>query len=144
MNTEYSCGAVLFTMAEGGPRYALAVSPAGDCGFPKGHREAGETEEQTALREIFEEVGVRAVLVPGFRRETAYPLPRGGRKHVTYFLARYAGGPLTPRAGELRGAPLLPYEEARAALSFETLRAVLDDAPRAVMAAAIDSLAALG
>ena len=28
-------------------------------GFPKGHMEIGETEEETALREFFEETGIR-------------------------------------------------------------------------------------
>jgi len=30
-------------------------------GFPKGHMEKGETEEQTALREFYEETGIRVV-----------------------------------------------------------------------------------
>jgi len=30
-------------------------------GFPKGHMEKGETEEETALREFYEETGIRVV-----------------------------------------------------------------------------------
>ena len=71
MNYEYSCGAVVFTRIGGEPHYVLVRAkdqPMGCHGFPKGHMEAGETEEQTALREIYEEVGLRVRLLPASGR----------------------------------------------------------------------------
>lgn len=59
MRYEKSCGAVIYVEAEGARKYVIIRSPEGYYGFPKGHMEPGETEEQTALREIFEEVGLR-------------------------------------------------------------------------------------
>ena len=53
MNYEYSCGAVVFTRIGGEPHYLLIRQndqSEGCHGFPKGHMEPGETEEQTALR----------------------------------------------------------------------------------------------
>ncbi len=61
MNCEYFCGAVVFTRMDGEPHYLLVRAkdrPKGCHGFPKGHMEPGETEVQTALREIFEETGL--------------------------------------------------------------------------------------
>ena len=75
MNYEYCCGAVVFTPVDGVPHYLLVRAknqPEGCHGFPKGHMEPGETEEQTALREIFEETGIRVRLVEGFRVVTEY------------------------------------------------------------------------
>lgn len=37
--------------------------------------EEGETEAQTALREIEEEVGLKVDLLEGFRTTDAYPVP---------------------------------------------------------------------
>ena len=47
---ERSCGAVLYRLTDGAPQYVLVLG--GDWGFPKGHMEAGETELETALREL--------------------------------------------------------------------------------------------
>lgn len=73
--TERSAGAVLFLRRGETLQYVLVQSRTGEWGFPKGHLEAGETEYQAALREIFEETGARAALLPGFREESVYPLP---------------------------------------------------------------------
>ena len=48
MNIERSCGAVVFTRVNGEIRYVIIESIEGIFGFPKGHMEAGETEEETA------------------------------------------------------------------------------------------------
>ena len=111
MNHEYSCGAVVFTREGGGIRYVVIRSPEGVCGFPKGHREAGETEEETALREIREEVGLAPRLLPGFRVETAFMMLRkpGTMKHVTYFLAEYAGQTIRPQAEEFASRHALRF-----------------------------------
>ena len=99
MNYEYSCGAVVFTRIGGVPHYLLVRAKdqrKGCHGFPKGHMEPGETEEQTALREIFEETGLRVQLLEGFRAVTEYPLPcpPDTRKRVVFFLAEYKNQPV--------------------------------------------------
>lgn len=43
---EKSCGAVVFTRTEEGVRYVLVQSSEGKFGFPKGHMEKSETEEE--------------------------------------------------------------------------------------------------
>jgi len=52
------CGIIYLIEKEN--RYLLVCGHKSEkWGFPKGHMEMGETEEQTALREFFEETGIR-------------------------------------------------------------------------------------
>lgn len=130
MNREKSCGAVVFTRTGGGIRYLIIRSKGGVHGFPKGHVERDETERETALREIREEVGLRVRLFDGFRTEVERPLPKkpGVIKTIVYFVAEYAGQEIRPQPTELSGAELLSYEEAMAVLEFDTAKRVLNEA----------------
>lgn len=130
MQVEKSCGAVVFTRVNGEIRYVLAQNLEGYYGFPKGHMESGETETETALREIREEVGLHPRLIEGFRTEDKHPLPRkpGVMKQVVYFLAEYADQEISYQKEELLSAPLVSYEEAMALFVFESSKRILTEA----------------
>lgn len=130
MQVEKSCGAVVFTRVNGEIRYVLAQNLEGYYGFPKGHMESGETETETALREIREEVGLHPRLIEGFRTEDEHPLPRkpGVMKQVVYFLAEYADQEISYQKEELLSAPLVSYEEAMALFVFESSKRILTEA----------------
>mgnify|MGYP002625855623 CR=1 FL=1 len=103
--TEQSAGAVLLTVMEGIRYYVLVEEcSTGSLGLPKGHQEEGETLRETALREIWEEAGVKANLVKGAPvQETEYPLSGGVRKHVTYYTAVFSGQTPHPHPTEAGG-----------------------------------------
>lgn len=76
MIREKSAGAVIFHWA--GPpkngeaskkiKYLLLHYESGHWDFPRGHVERGETEQETARREIQEETGIKKInFIPGFR-----------------------------------------------------------------------------
>lgn len=121
---EYSAGAVLYTEDEGQRLYVLVTELSGNTGLPKGHVEAGESEEETALREIHEETGLHAAIQPGFGGEIVYPQGRGMLKHFTYFLATYDPA-AQPVSGMDVKALALPYEQALRKLSFADVRSIL-------------------
>ena len=128
MTVEHSCGAVVFTKEAGKIRYVIIRSTEGICGFPKGHIEAGETERECALREIYEETGLRVTLLDGFRTETSHPFQKNGEertKHVVFFLAEYEGQTLHAQESEVAAVSLLSFDEALAALQYEDARGVL-------------------
>lgn len=129
MKQEKSCGAVVFTCIDGEIKYVLAQALGGHYGFPKGHMEPGETEEETALREIYEEVNLRPELIPGFRAVSEYYIPEAdSHKQVIFFLAEYRNQQIICQKEELRSAPLVSYEEALELLAYEENKRILADA----------------
>ena len=129
MKQEKSCGVIVFTRTESGVRYVLAQSRAGHYGFPKGHMEPGETEEETALREVFEEVRLRPSLIEGFRETSEYDIPSlGVRKQAVFFLGYYESQEIVPQETELLRAHTASYEEAMRLLTHEDNRKLLTSA----------------
>ena len=126
MLEEKSCGAVLFTRDGGSIRYVLIRQTNGVYGFPKGHMEPGETERETALREIREEVGLEPTLFEGFCATESYEIPsRFSKKTVAYFLGEFSGQTPMIQQTELTGVELLGYEDAMALLRFRDKRETL-------------------
>jgi len=85
--------------------------------LPKGTVEPGETLEETAIREVQEETGLRVKLLRPLHevRYSFYWPPAGVNydKTVTYFLAEPIGGHLAPEPG---------FDEARWVTRPEALR----------------------
>lgn len=127
---EHSAGAVVFTREEGEPRFVIVRHPDGHHGFPKGHMEPGETERETALREIREETGLAPVLFGTFRAADVYPLPQKPDvwKQVIYCLAESGKRPLSVPTEELSGAEWMTFREAMAVLEHESSRRILREA----------------
>ena len=121
---EKSCGAVLFS-PDG--CVLLVKNRRGNIGFPKGHQEDGETEEQTAMREILEETELEPRLMNGFRQSYLYFPDPWVEKTAVYFVGMIEEG-ACPKAPpeEIGGIWLLPVNEAREALSYPADKCVLD------------------
>lgn len=87
---EKSCGAIIIYKAgENNYKVLLVKNHNGRYwSFPKGHVEKGETEEQTAIREIKEETGLDVEIVESFREVSDY-CPFGRiKKRVVFFMAQ--------------------------------------------------------
>ena len=130
MNHEQSCGGVLFTRKKNTLHYLIIRHLGGHCGFPKGHMEPGESEKETALREIWEEVGLTVSLIDGFQATETYLLPNkpDTQKQVIYFLAEFSDQAIHTQPEEIADAYLVPYEEALALLSFPEAKHILTKA----------------
>lgn len=88
MKYEKSCGALIYKN-ENNKYYILMVMHVngGHWSFPKGHVEKGETEIETALREIKEETHLDVKLDATFRNVVTYSPKTGITKDVVYFCA---------------------------------------------------------
>jgi 8-oxo-dGTP pyrophosphatase MutT (NUDIX family) len=78
MGTVKSCGAVVYRISAEEIEF-LAIKSKGDEHWviPKGHVEKGESEEETAKREVFEEAGLNVILLDGLRTRVEYTQPDG-------------------------------------------------------------------
>jgi 8-oxo-dGTP pyrophosphatase MutT (NUDIX family) len=128
MATIHSAGAVLYTVIDGERRYVLVREKNGSYGLPKGHVEPGETESQTAEREILEETGLRVKVDRRFRAENRYNIRPDTQKLVVIFAALADHAEITPQPEEIAEAFWLPIEEAATRLTYERDRKIMRDA----------------
>src|SRR3954470_22039418 len=128
MRREFSAGGVL-VQPDGEGWLMAAIRPAGRrqdiWALPKGRIDAGETGEQTALREVAEETGARGSSL-GKLGEVRYWFHWEGErvfKVVSFFLLRYEDGELgdIPEAfrHEIDEVRWLPLDEAPALLTHK-------------------------
>ena len=95
--------------------------------LPKGTPEAGETLEETALREVEEETGIVVrIIAPVGPITYRFALP-GRRIHKTvhYWLMEAVGGDLARHDHEFEEVRWVGIAEAEALMSFPTEREIL-------------------
>ncbi len=128
MEREKSCGAVLFRGPVGRRTFLILHSTQGHWTLCKGHVEPGETEHETAEREIREETGLSVGFVDGFRHVITYSPASGVTKDVVFFLGEVGDGPVTCQPEEVQEALFLPVQEALARLTHLSDRETLERA----------------
>jgi len=118
---EISAGGVVFRKHDGRIEIQLIQDRYGRTSLPKGKMEPGETVEQTALREILEETGIRGTIrEPLALIQYQYKHPDKGLvdKEVHYYLVEAAEGELVAQVEEIRGVdwfePLAAWEKQKA------------------------------
>ena len=125
-----SCGFVAYKRIENVNHYLIIQSLNGDVGFPKGHMESGESELETAIRELKEETGVDVKVIQGFRRQIEYELRRvpDTIKQSVYFLGECTSDKIICQEAEVAEASFISYEDALKILTFEETKNILTDA----------------
>lgn len=125
MKQEKSCGAIILKEQDEELKVLLVKHNAGHWAFAKGHVEANETEEQTALREIKEETNLDVKLDTNFRTTVKYSPMEDVEKEVVYFLAYRAQGNETPQLEEISQIQWLNLEEAKNIITYERDKEIL-------------------
>lgn len=126
MRREYSAGAVIYREAGDGILFLVVYSARhGTWGFPKGHIEPGESEQDAVYREVFEETGIRHLaFIEGFREEDVYPV-REFEKHSIYYLCRTEACDAAVDEEEIADYRWADVRAAEALLSFESAKAIV-------------------
>ena len=131
---QQSFGVVPVMQVNGELKFLVVRHNVGHWSFPKGHPEAGETEVESALRELREETGISEVeLAPDWFALERYHFKghdRGERinKTVKYFLGLVKSPQVTLLEEELQDYRWVNEAEAKRLISFPAGRRVLDQA----------------
>jgi bis(5'-nucleosidyl)-tetraphosphatase len=103
-------------------------------GFPKGHPDKNESEEETALRELKEETGLEEVkLLQDVSFNQNYVFEKDGVKYdksVKYFLGLVASKDtktLDEFIDEITEVKWLSHKETRDLITFENAKAIFDE-----------------
>lgn len=113
---EIAAGGVVYRRrSDDGLEIQLIEDRFGKITLAKGRMEAGETTEETAVREIEEETGIRGRIVEKVSVvHYAYEMEGRGSvdKEVHYFLVEAAEGELQPQVEEISGVAWYAPQEA--------------------------------
>ncbi len=132
---DHAVGVIpVYKNPEGEFLFCLVQHADGHWGFPKGHQEEGESQEETARRELREETGIKDMQIDRTRMfEEEYVFERGSTRYhklVKYFLARVDSTDNATQQvfkGEIPEFRWLPYKEATAMLTFSGGKRLLEE-----------------
>jgi len=88
--------------------------------LPKGHIEQGETAEQTAIREVAEETGIRGSVLAALGSIDYWFVTEGRRVHKTvhHYLMRFLDGELSDEDVEVTEVAWVPLTDLPARLAY--------------------------
>ena len=115
MKKEKSCGCIVID----NDKVLLVKHNAGHIAFPKGHIEQGETEKECALRETFEETGLKVKIIDGYRYTQTYFAKQDVLKEVVYFLAEKKEGTIKKQDEEIASLGFYSFEDAISMISYQ-------------------------
>ena len=135
MNKEFSAGAIIFKKKGADILFLVIYSGRNKIwGFPKGHLEKGETEKESAVREIKEEAGLEDLkFIEGFTGKVTYetiskrPPFKGDKikKYVTYFLCEAGNQDIIVDGREITDHRFLNFSQAEELIKFSNLKNIL-------------------
>ena len=126
---EKSCGAIVYRKFHGNTEILLIKHVnSGHWSFPKGHVEEGETEAETAIREVKEETGLDIMLDTTFRETVQYYPRKDTQKVVVYFLAKAKSYELIPQEEEIAARKWVEIGNAGALLTYENDKTIVNKA----------------
>ncbi|MGF0310649.1 NUDIX hydrolase [Rhodococcus sp. 14-2483-1-1] len=102
--------------------------------LPKGHIEQGETAEQTAMREVAEETGIRGTVLASLGSIDYWFVTEGRRVHKTvhHYLLRFLGGELSDEDLEVTEVAWVPLSELPSRLAYADERKLAAIATRLI------------
>jgi 8-oxo-dGTP pyrophosphatase MutT (NUDIX family) len=115
---EKSCGGIIVMIKNNEKKFLVIKQRSGYYGFPKGHVENDETEEETALREVYEEVGLKPLIIDGFRETLDYQVKQGVMKEAVFFLMETIDGNVRADKDEVLKYMWLDYKAAWKKITF--------------------------
>ena len=118
---EKSCGCIIIDK----DKVLLVKHNKGHWDFPKGHVEKGETEIETAKREVKEETNLEVDIQKDKRYVVEYYPEENIKKEVVYFLAKNKTSDIIPQLSEIQKIEWVPLEEAENRITYNTSKELI-------------------
>jgi tRNA nucleotidyltransferase (CCA-adding enzyme) len=129
MKQTKSCGVIIFR--ENPLEYLLVEQSFSKLwNFPKGHMNNNETEHETALREVFEETGLKVKILEGFREIISYNESKIAHKTVVMFIGKPLSDKVIIPHDEISNFAWLNYKDAINKIKFDNSREMLQKADK--------------
>lgn len=126
MKFEKSCGIIVFNKIGNFFEYLLVKSELNNhWGFPKGHIEIGESEIETAKRELYEETNLEVDLISDFRVSINYIMYKNIKKEVVFFLGKTTNRDVNIQLNEIKDFKWVDFSNANSLLSYKENKRVL-------------------
>lgn len=124
---EKCCGCIIFDDRK---NVLLVKQNGGEWGFPKGHAEHDEDEDETARREIKEETNLNVYIDTNKRYTMEYTTDKGKYKQVVLFIAKKIGGELTKQDDEIEELKWFDMYDVADILTFDNAKELYNKALR--------------
>ncbi len=102
--------------------------------FPKGLIDKGEKKEETAIREVEEETGIKGKIIKPLSPIEFWYVLEGEKikKRVYYFLMEAIGGDIANHDYEMENVEWLPQDEVEKRLTYESEKKVWEEAQKLI------------
>ena len=123
---EKSCGAIIFNE----DKVLVVKQTSGFYGFPKGHVEIGETEKETAIREVKEETGLDIKIISDKRYTQSYIVKENVHKDVVFFIAKLENKNEKRQVEEIEEILWIDINEVENILTYDSLKELWKEAKK--------------
>lgn len=133
MEYESSAGIIVYCTSSGKREYLLLQYASGHWDYAKGHIESGETKKDAALRELYEETGIKVVeFAQNFEQSFDYVFTNVKTKTLTHKTVYFFIGSVKNKevilSKEHNDYLWLDYEKALEKLTYKNAKTILENA----------------
>lgn len=122
MKKEKSCGCIVMHK----DKVLLVKHNKGHWDFPKGHMEQGETEKQTAVREVKEETNMDVEIISDQKYRANYIIEdKQIDKEVIYFIAKPLSLEIKPQEAEVSIVEWVKIDDAVEKITYPTSKNIM-------------------
>lgn len=144
MIKEKSCGAITYKIENGIYYFLIEKMNKGHFSLPKGHVEKGESEVETAYREIKEETNLDVIIDENFKEVISYSPYKDCIKDVVFFVAKVKSEDIKAQEIEVSEIMFLPFDEAYKKLTHRSDKEVFLKAYLYLICKYIDKIIIIG
>ena len=120
---EKSCGAIVFN----GNSVLIIEQFQGFYSFPKGHVEKGETEQETAIREVKEETNIDIEIISNKRYTINYIIGNRIKKEVVFFIAKAISYDLKSQENEIISCEFVDKSKVLDKLTYDNVKELFEE-----------------